>query len=169
MCEAAAALLWPVAQGAGGGGGGGGLALLAPEQLGRLAWAFATYNYFPPDEWVQVSRGHTHTYSRHTCTDAHTQTHTHTLSNAVLCEMFFLVLVNTKQTHTHAQTHTHTRTHIQYTHTHAPCTQAYWLDGIWRRDVSPGGACSVLWSLGAMQLPAEGLWLKHYFLTVRRT
>lgn len=34
--------------------GGDGLSELPPEQLARLAWAFASYNYFPPDEWVQV-------------------------------------------------------------------------------------------------------------------
>ncbi|EFJ44113.1 hypothetical protein VOLCADRAFT_95773 [Volvox carteri f. nagariensis] len=30
------------------------LSNLPPEQLARLAWAFASYNYFPPDQWVQA-------------------------------------------------------------------------------------------------------------------
>ncbi|GIM07959.1 hypothetical protein Vretimale_12044 [Volvox reticuliferus] len=31
-----------------------GLSELPPEQLARLAWAFASFNYFPPDEWLQA-------------------------------------------------------------------------------------------------------------------
>ncbi|GLI70656.1 hypothetical protein VaNZ11_015592 [Volvox africanus] len=68
---------------------------LPPEQLARLAWAFASFNYFPPDEWLK----------------------------------------------------------------------AYWLRGIWIRGLSPEGATAVLWSLGAMQLPLEPLWLQNYCLT----
>lgn len=30
---------------------------MPPEQLARLAWAFASYNYFPPDTWLQVCGG----------------------------------------------------------------------------------------------------------------
>ncbi|GIL42466.1 hypothetical protein Vafri_432 [Volvox africanus] len=33
---------------------GAGMLELPPEQLARLAWAFASFNYFPPDEWLKA-------------------------------------------------------------------------------------------------------------------
>ncbi len=40
---------------------------MPPEQLARLAWAFASYNYFPPDTWLQVgsSYGITQAHCEH--------------------------------------------------------------------------------------------------------
>ncbi|GLC35260.1 hypothetical protein PLESTB_000583700 [Pleodorina starrii] len=35
-------------------GAAGGLSELPAEQIAGLAWAFASYNYFPPDDWVQA-------------------------------------------------------------------------------------------------------------------
>ena len=45
--------------------------------------------------------------------------------------------------------------------------QAYLQDGIWQPGMGCEGATAVLWSLGCMQLPAEPLWLRGYYVQVR--